>query len=441
MLDHVRPRTEYAVAPDGVHLAYQAVGAGDRDILFFWAAWSNIDVIWEYPPAWTFLERFQRMGRLILFDKRGTGVSDRACAVPTLDEQIDDVVAVMDSVGSERAHLFAGGDAGMLACTFAAMHPARVASVTLSGARAHGRPTGPTDVPETDRIQAAIDLIYGSWGRGLSQKIAAPSDPGSTEWWGRLERQSVSKGSITSLWRSLMATDVTSVLPAIQAPTLVVHRVGDRFVPIELARQVAQSIPGARFVELPGSDHAGWNGDVHALLDVVEEFITGATASVETERALATVLFTDIVGSTEIASSLGDRAWMRLLRSHHEQAGRVIDSRRGRLVKTVGDGIVATFDGPTRAIAAADALRAAAAASGLQLRAGLHTGEIEVGQHDIGGLGVHIAARIEATAEPGEVLVSRTVVDLVAGSGLRFANVGERHLKGLEQPWELHRLL
>ena len=441
MPDHPRPRTEYAVAPDGVHLAYQVVGEGDRDIVFFWAAWSNIEVIWEYPPARTFLERFQRMGRLILFDKRGTGVSDRACAVPTLDQQIDDLVAVMDAVGSERAHVFAGGDASMMACTFAAMHPARVASITLAGARASGRQTDPTVVPDVDQLQVIIDAVYENWGRGLSQKIAAPSDPGGAEWWSRIERLSVSKGSITSLWRSLLATDVSAVLPAIQSPTLVVHRTGDRFVPIELGRQVAAAIPGARFVELPGSDHAGWNGDSHALVDVVEEFITGASAPERTERALATVMFTDIVGSTEIASSLGDTEWMRLLRSHHEAAEQEIESRRGRLVKTVGDGIVATFDGPTRAIAAADALRAAAAASDLQLRAGLHTGEIEVGRHDIGGLGVHIAARIESAAEPGDVLVSRTVVDLVAGSGLRFENLGEHRLKGIQQSWELHRLL
>lgn len=441
MVDDHGPRTSYAVAPDGVHLAYQVVGSGDRDVLFFWAAWSNVDVIWEYPPARTFFERFQPIGRLVLFDKRGTGVSDRACAVPTLDEQIDDVVAVLDAVGSERAHVVAGGDAGMLACTFAATHPDRVVSLTLTGARTRGMPAEPKDVPEAERVQVTIDTVYENWGRGLSQRIAAPSDPDGREWWGRLERQSVSKGSIASLWRSLMATDVTSVLSAIQAPTLVVHRVGDLFVPVESGREVADAIADARFVELPGSDHAGWNGDVHALVDVVEEFITGATASAVTERTLATVLFTDIVGSTELASSLGDREWMRLLRSHHELAAREIESRRGQLVKTVGDGIVATFDGPTRAIAATEALRTAALASGLQLRAGLHTGEIEVGAHDIGGLGVHIAARIEAAAEPGDVLVSRTVVDLVAGSGLRFENLGVRQLKGVEQPWELHRLL
>ena len=432
------PDFEYALIGD-VHLAYQVVGEGPPDILFIWGPYSNIEVIWEYPPARRTLERFSSIGRLIQFDRRGTGLSDRAVPLPTLEEQMDDVVAVLDAVGSEKVVLIGGGDAAMMTALFAATHPERTSALIISDGRA--RVTVTDDFPwafTEQQWQSIRSLVGDQWGRGVSQIVAAPTTMGDEtvrRWWARVERMSLGPGDVTRMFDALVNTDVRAVLPTIQVPTLVMHRTGDQFSVIEQGRYFAEHIPGAKFVELPGEDHAGWEGDAGPGNDEIEEFITGHRPVHEPDRVLATVLFTDIVGSTERARELGDRKWRELLDRHDEMARAELERHQGRLIKTTGDGLLATFDGPARGIRCATALREVLP---VPIRAGLHTGEVELRGDDVGGIGVHIGARVASVAEEGEVLVSRTVKDLVAGSGIAFIDRGTHALKGVPDEWQLY---
>jgi len=432
------PDIHYAKNGD-VHLAYQTAGTGPPDIVFIWGPYSNIEVVWEHPPARRFLERMASIGRLIQFDRRGTGLSDRAVPLPTLEEQMDDVVAVLDAVESERAVLIGGGDAARMTVLFAASHPERTSALILNGARVW-------IIDDDDSKGAFSDAQWGelstmvsdNWGTGISQVVAAPStldDERARHWWARAERQSLGPGDVARMFDQLIQTDVRPVLGTIQVPTLIQHRTDDQFSPIDQSRFLAEQIPGARFVELPGQDHAGWEGDdADAGTDDIEEFITGHRPVHEPDRVLATVLFTDIVSSTEKARDLGDRRWRELLDRHDDAARAELERHQGRLVKTTGDGLLATFDGPARAIRCATALRDVLP---VPIRAGLHTGEVELRGDDVGGIAVHIGARVAGVADSGEVLVSRTVKDLVAGSGIEFVDRGTHELKGVPDTWQL----
>jgi class 3 adenylate cyclase len=432
------PETRYARSGD-LHIAYQVVGDGPMDLIYVPTWISQVEHYWDDPGIARYFTRLASFSRLIMFDRRGTGLSDPVMGTPTLEEQMDDVVAVLDAVGSEKAVLIGGGDAAMMTTLFAATHPERTSGLVLSDARV--RVTQTEDFPwafSEEQWSSIRDLVEDQWGQGVSQVVAAPStfgDEAARRWWARLERQSLGPGDVTAMFDLLVNTDVRAVLPTIQVPTLVMHRTGDQFASIEQGRYFAEHIPGAKFVELPGEDHAGWEGDADAGTDEIEEFITGHRPVHEPDRVLATVLFTDIVGSTEKARELGDRKWRDLLDRHDELARAQLDRHQGRLVKTTGDGLLATFDGPARAIRCASTLQTVLP---VPIRAGLHTGEVELRGNDVGGIAVHIGARVAAVAGEGEVLVSRTVKDLVAGSGIAFTDRGTHTLKGVPDEWQLY---
>jgi len=439
------PVTRYAKAGE-LSIAYQVVGEGPFDLLWIPGWVSNVELAWEEPLLAHFFERLARFSRLILFDKRGTGLSDRVPTdeLPALDERLDDVVAVLDAVGSERAALLSHSEGGNLALLFAATFPDRTIALVTAGIYAkrlwsEDYPWAPT--PEEREIE--IGRVEHEWGTNMDVAHYAPTVAGDEGFARRLAtyfRRSASPGAAAALLRMNTCIDVRSVLPTIRVPTLVLHRVGDRDTNVEEGRWIASRIPGARFVELPGDDHLPWVGDTDGLLDVVEEFLTGVRPAPEADadRVLATVLFTDIVGSTERAAALGDRAWARLLEQHHEVVRRELGRFRGREVDTAGDGFLAWFDGPARAVRCALAAAAAVRSLGLELRAGVHTGECELVGDSLRGIAVHTGARIAAEAAPGEVLVSRTVTDLVAGSGLVFEQRKDVELKGLTGTWRLY---
>jgi pimeloyl-ACP methyl ester carboxylesterase len=426
--------TRYAKSGD-VHVAYQVVGSGPLDLVFVPGFFSQVELWWEEPLCARFFERLASFSRLILFDKRGTGLSDRVAAVPTLEQRMDDVRAVMAAAGSERAAILGVSEGGPMSALFAATYPDRTAALVLYGTFAEFRSWMP---PE--HLEHFLHAIDATWGTGESLPHLAPSvadDPRFRRWWARHERLGASPGAAMDLMRMNSEIDVRHVLPAIRIPTLVLHRAGDVFVDVSGGRYVAAHIPGAKYVELPGVDHPPFVGDAEAVLQEVEEFLTGVRPAPEPDRVLATVLFTDIVGSTERAAELGDQRWRDLLGAHHAAVRRELERFRGREVDTAGDGFLATFDGPARAVRCARAIHDAVRPLGIELRAGLHTGEIELLGDDIGGIAVHIAARVAALAGPGEVLASSTVKDLVAGSGLRFEDRGTRALRGGPDEWRL----
>jgi pimeloyl-ACP methyl ester carboxylesterase len=438
-----RPVTRYARSGD-VHVAYQVLGDGPVDMVIVPGFVSHLEVFFENPGIRQFGERLSRFARLIVFDKRGTGMSDPVSAVPTLEERMDDVRAVLDAVGSTRAVLVGVSEGGPMCVVFAATHPERTESVVLLGALA--RSTWAPDYPWASTrqglIEAAVEFTAPQWGTGDNLEIFAPSlagDEAMHEWWGRMERMAASPAMMQSTFEMFLDIDVREVLPLVRVPTLILHRVGDRVVNIGAARYMAEHIPGARLVELPGSDHVVWAGDVDAVAGEIEEFVTGARAELEEEleRVLATVMFVDLVGSTERAASLGDRRWRELLERYYGVVGAELARLRGRQVKTIGDGVLAVFDGPGRAIRCAQAITRAVGALGVEARVGLHTGECEMLGDDVGGIAVHIAARIVALSEPGHVLVSSTVKDLVAGSGLEFEERGSHVLRGVPGEWRL----
>jgi pimeloyl-ACP methyl ester carboxylesterase/class 3 adenylate cyclase len=434
------PQTRYAKSGD-VHLAYQVVGEGPRDLVLVPGWVSHLEYEWEEPYFARFLRRLASFSRLILLDRRGTGLSDRVSALPSLEQRMDDVRAVMDAAGSERAAILGISEGGPMAMVFAATYPDRVSALVLCAtfARLTQGPDYPIGVPR-QIFEAFIERMRESWGRGATVDGFAPSlaaDERFRQTWGRMERFAVSPAGFEALMRIVGETDARDILSVIRVPTLVVHRSRDRIVRVEQARYMAERIAGAKYVELPGDDHFPWAGD-DAVLDEIEEFLTGSRHAVESDRVLATVLFSDIVGSTEHAARIGDRRWRELLEGYLALVRRELVRFRGREIDTAGDGVLASFDGPARAIRCACAIRAGVPPLGIEVRMGLHTGECTVIGYKVGGIAVHIGARIADAAKAGEVLVSATVKDLVAGSGIAFEPRGVRALKGVPGEWALY---
>lgn len=434
------PKTQYAKSGD-VNIAFQVVGQGPRDLVLVPGWVSNLEVFWEEPSMVRFLKRLASFSRLILFDKRGTGLSDRVADMPTLEVRMDDVRAVMDAVGAEQAALFGYSEGGPMCALFAATHPGRASALIMLGsyARRTWAPDYPCGPPEEEWEQW-VEATTREWGGPVGLDQRAPSmahDERFREWWARCLRLSASPAANRALLKMNGQIDVRHVLPAIRVPTLVLHNVGDRAIPVEGSRYMAERIPGAKYVELPGIDHVPWVGNSDAIVDEIEEFLTGVRHGLEPDRVLATVLFADIVGSTERAVQLGDRRWAELLEQYRAGVRQELARSRGREIDTAGDGFLAAFDGPARAIHCARQVTEGVRPLGLEIRAGLHTGECEVVGDKLGGVAVHIGARVAAVAGPGEVLVSRTVKDLVAGSGIQFESRGSHVLKGVPGEWEL----
>jgi pimeloyl-ACP methyl ester carboxylesterase/class 3 adenylate cyclase len=434
------PQTRYAKS-GGVNIAYQVVGDGPIDLVLVPGWLSNIDVFWEEPRLARLLTRLASFSRLILFDKRGTGLSDRVSDMPSLEVRMDDVRAVMDAVGSQRAALFGYSEGGAMCILFAATYPDRASALIMAGsfARRTLAPDYPWG-PAAEQQRAFIDQMEADWGGSVGIEDRSPSlahDERYRQWWARWLRSSASPAAAANLMRMNMEIDVRHVLPAVRVPTLLLHSIDDRLIEVGASRYMAAQIPGAKLVELRGIDHIPWGCDSDQIVDEIEEFITGARPGAEPDRVLATVLFTDIVGATERASQVGDRSWHDLLDSHHTLVRRELGNFRGREIDTAGDGFLATFDGPARAVRCACAISKAVRALGLEIRAGLHTGECELMGEKLGGIAVHTGARVAAAAQAGEVLVSSTVKDLVAGSGLAFLDRGVQGLKGIPGEWRL----
>jgi pimeloyl-ACP methyl ester carboxylesterase len=437
------PETRYAKSGD-VNIAYQVVGDGPFDLVYVPGWVSNIELVWEKPKPARFLERLASFSRLILFDKRGTGMSDRVSTdrLPTLEQRMDDVRAVLDAVGSKNAALLGHSEGGSMSVLFAATYPERSRALVLVGAFAKRIRTDDYPwAPSFEERLATIEEVERDWGTGLDITDYAPhEDPVLLEWYSTCLRRSASPGAAAALLRMNSQIDTRHILPTIRVPTLVLTRTGDRDVTVDEGRWLASQVRDARFVELPGDEHLLWAGDQDGLLAEIEEFLTGTRSAPVYDRVLSTVLFTDIVGSTERARELGDRGWHDVLDEHNARVRGVLEHYRGREVDTAGDGFFASFDGPARAIRAACAIRAGVQPLGIEIRAGLHTGECELMRDKIGGIAVHTGARVAAAADPGEVLVSSTVRDLVAGSGIVFADRGEQELKGVGS-WRLYSVL
>jgi len=432
------PETRYAKSGD-VNIAFQVVGDGPLDLVYVPGWVSNVEAMWEQPTMATFLGRLASFSRLILFDKRGTGLSDRVPndELPTLEQRMDDVRAVLDATGSERTALFGHSEGGNMCVLFAATYPERTTALVTLGVYAKriwsdDYPWAPT----VEEREANARDAEERWGRLSREDVEyyAPSrvdDEPFVQGLASYFRRSASPGAAAALLRMNSQIDVRHVLPTIRVPTLCLHRRGDRDVNIEEGRYIASQIPGARFVELAGSDHAISAGDVDALADEIEEFLTGVRPVPQPDRVLATVLFTDIVGSTQKAVELGDRRWRELLSGHDATVRRELERFRGHEVDTTGDGFFATFDGPARAVRCATSICDGVRALGLEIRAGVHTGECELDGDKVRGIAVHTGARVSGLAQPGEVLVSATVRDLVSGSGIEFEDRGEHALKGV----------
>jgi class 3 adenylate cyclase len=440
MVERSMPR--YARNGD-VHIAYQIVGDGPIDVVHTSGIWSNLEVMWEWPAWSRYLERLASFSRLILFDMRGVGLSDRGSEPPTLELQMDDVGAVLDAAQSESAVVYGGARGAAMSMLFAASHPERANALILyapvaRSLRAPDWPYGRTP----DEQQEFFDRFASEIGTGTLLELQGPDhDPSFVEWWARFERLGASPGRWRELSAILGQIDVRSVLGNIHMPTLVLQRKGDRIVDAAQARAVADRIEGAKFVELEGDNHIPFLGDSDEIVDEIEEFLTGVRPAPFRDRVLATVLFTDIADSTRRASELGDHAWRDLLERHRRLVRGLLSRFQGQEIDTAGDGFLARFDGPARAIRCASGIVESVRSLGLEVRAGLHTGEVELMGSGLSGITVHIGARVAALAQPGQVLVSRTVVDLVAGSDLRFEDLGEHELKGVTGAWRIFRLV
>jgi pimeloyl-ACP methyl ester carboxylesterase len=425
-----------------IHIAYQVVGDGDVDLVCVLGAITNLNVLWEDPEYRRFCERLASFSRVILFDKRGMGLSDRVRA-GTLEERMDDVRAILDAVGSKSAALLGVSEGGPMSILFAATYPERTRALVLCGAEVKEETTEDWPWGEATREsfeQAMnIDRVVERWGKGGGIDHFAPSRAGDErlrQLAGRLQVESASPHDGVAFMRMAFEIDIRHVVPSVKAPTLILHRTGDKVCHVENARWLARNVEGSRFVELPGADHLPWiDGD--DILDEVQEFMTGVREPAEPDRMLATVLFTDIVGSTDRARELGDRRWRDLLERHNDVVRRDLERFRGVEVDTAGDGFFATFDGPARAIRCARAIVEDVRGVGLDVRSGLHTGECELSGNAVRGIAVHTGARVASLAGPGEVLVSSTVKDLVAGSGIDFADRGLHELKGIPGEWRL----
>ena len=437
------PETRY-VQRGEVNIAYQVVGERGPALIIVPGFISHLDLQWMDPGYSRFLERLASFTRLILYDKPGTGLSDPIPNVPTLEERIADIKAVLDAVGIERTALFGFSEGGPVCALFATTWPDRTSALILYGTYAHGRPSeqellaeGAT-LEDYQRVASGFEEVVAHWGEGRLGRLIAPSAQGELQrrFWGVFERAGASPAMAQALIEASMRADVTTVLPTIQAPTLVVHRNREVF-PIASGRQLARMIPGARLVELDGEDHAFWVGDVEPVLAELEEFLTGVRTTEPQDRLLATILFTDIVGSTQRAGELGDRGWHDLLDEHNARVRELLARFGGRELDTAGDGFFVSFEGPGAAVRCACAIVRSMRDLDLEIRAGVHTGECERIGEKLGGLAVHVGARIAATAAAGEVLTSRTVRDLVVGSGLRFTDRGTHRLRGIDEPWQL----
>jgi class 3 adenylate cyclase len=427
-----------------VHIAYQVVGDGPLDLVVVPGWVSHLEVqYWDEPFIARFFERLASFSRLILFDKRGTGLSDRVARteLPTLEKRMEDVQAVMDAAGSSRAALFGISEGGAMCALFAATYPQRTSALVMSGCYAKWIKSDDYPwAPPRETHEAAFAAYEKNWGTPIGFKTIAPSaanDERSRNWWARYLRMGASPGDGVALYRMNVEIDVRAVLPAIKVPTLVMHRSGDRLIDVNNGRYLAQHIRDAKFVELEGPDHLPWFGDSDAPLAEIQEFLTGIRPVQAHERMLAAVLFADLARSTETAVKLGDAAWRDLLGGFYQRVHRCLDRFRGRLIDTAGDGVFATFDGPARAVHCALALQTEAARLGLALRAAVHVGEVEKLAEKVGGIAVHIGARLVGVAAPGEVVVSSTVKDIVAGSGLRFDDHGVHRLKGIPDEWRV----
>jgi class 3 adenylate cyclase len=439
----VPPIARYARSGD-VHIAYIVEGEGPVDLVWIPPWISQVEYLWSEASMAAVLDRLKSFARVITFDRRGSGLSDPLHGAPTIEEQMDDVLAVLDAAGSERPAIAATLEGGPMAAMFAASHPDRVSHLIMYAtfARSVHAPDYDWAWPAEER-KARMDACVERWGEGLVAGSVAESRMGDArfmEWAGRLERLAASPATIARIFDLIGEFDVREVLPSIRVPTLVMHRRDDTFINVEHSRYLAERVPGARYVELEGADNMFAVGDTEAIMGEVEEFITGTRHAREPDRMLATVMFTDIVDSTQRAADLGDRDWREILERHDQLFRRALDFHRGREIKRTGDGFLATFDGPARAIRCAASVTEAVRELGLELRAGLHTGELEVMSDDLGGLAVHIAARVMSRAEAGEVLVSGTVKDLVVGSGIDFEDRGTHELRGVPGDWRLFRV-
>lgn len=432
------PETRYVRSGD-VSVAYQVMGEGPIDLIIVPGIVSHVEFFHEFPGYTNFLRRLASFARVITFDKRGQGLSDRIAGAPTLDERMDDLHAVMNAIGVARSALLGVSEGASMSALFSATYPEKVSHLILCGGFARFSNCADFDLMYTmEQMRRSVP----SWGTGASIKTFTPSlavDPDMTKLWAKGERLCLSPGSYKAMIEVNALIDVRAILPQIRVPTLVLHRTTDKAVAVGNGRYLAAHIPAARCIEYPSGDHAPFVGDVEALCGDVEEFVTGHREAVveDVDRVLATVLFTDIVESTRQLANVGDKAWRRLLDEHDSMASRLIEQHRGRLIKTTGDGILASFDGPGRAIRCALAFSDAAARIGLSVRAGLHTGEVELRGADISGIAVNAASRIMTEARSGEILVSRVVTDLVAGGSVKFTHHEVRELKGLPGRWDL----
>jgi pimeloyl-ACP methyl ester carboxylesterase/DNA-binding SARP family transcriptional activator len=434
------PETRYARNGD-VSIAYQVTGTGPIDLVLVPGWVSHVEYAWEVPSYARFLRRLASFARLILLDRRGTGLSDRVANLPSLEERMEDTRAVMDAAGSRRAALFGISEGGPICLTFAATYPERTAALVLGNttARMLEAPDYPQGWPR--EVFEGFLRRLENWGNGHSVDMLAPSvadDPEFRRSWARFERFAVSPAGFQTLMRMTATIDARHTLSVVTAPTLIVHRVGDRILRVEAARYMAERIRGARLVELPGTDHFLWVGDADGVLDEVEEFLTGVRGTREADRQLMTLLFTDIANSTARAARLGDRNWVELIARHDAVVRRQLAAFHGAEINHLGDGFLATFDGPARAIRCATRIVGATRDIGLEVRAGVHTGECERHEGQLRGLALHIGARVAAAAEPGEVLVSQTVRDLIAGSAIMLESRGRHTLKGIPGEWGLY---
>ena len=437
----MRPRTHYAKSGD-ISIAYQVTGEGPVDIVRVPGWVSNIDYDWEYPPQARLIERFGQFSRFIRFDKRGTGLSDREVGYPTLEQRMDDVRAVMDAVGSERAVLFGSSEGGSMCILFAATYPERTVGLILHGSQARGEwaPDYPWAARKEETDKQLVE-IESEWGGSIDLNDGAPSlanDQLAQEWSSAYLRYSASPKVAVAMWKLGAEVDVRGILSSIRVPTLVLHKENDRWIKQEEGRYLASHIPNAKFVLLPGVDHIIWGDGQDRLVEEIEEFVTGVRPNQTYERALLTVLFTDIVGSTRVASEKGDRQWKELLQKHHDVARNEFRRHGGTEVKSTGDGFLVSFTGPTPAIKCATTIRNRMAEVNLPIRAGIHIGECNVRAGDLSGLAVHLASRLLAHAGQGEVVVSRTVKDILVGADFQFDDRGEVALRDIPGLWQIY---
>ncbi|HEY1358940.1 MAG TPA: adenylate/guanylate cyclase domain-containing protein [Thermoleophilaceae bacterium] len=433
------PETMYAKSGD-VHIAYQVFGEGEIDVVLVPGYITHIELAWENEPFARSLESVASFARVLFFDRRGSGLSDPVPEAPSLEERMDDVRAVMDAAGSERAALVGVSEGVPMSILFAATYPERVQALVCCGGMARSTPAPDYPYGESPEAlaESGLELILPNWGKGASVESAAPSQWNNEEahrFFARMERATASPGMLAQLAQMFIEIDVRDVVPTVHVPTLLLHREHDMLVNVRHSRWLAEHMPNARLVEIPGQDHSFWYERPELAMAEIHEFLTGTAYAPEPERMLATVLFTDIVDSTKTAAELGDARWRELLEQHQGLVRDRLGRFDGREIKSTGDGFLATFDGPARAVRCA---RDILDSSDVPIRAGLHTGECEVMGDDIGGIAVHIAARVSALAGPSELLVSRTVKDLVVGSGLEFAERGSHELKGVPDRWELY---